>query len=680
MARTELAVRDGGQEATAKRSGTTTMDYVRPWLAAPALIPAGYLTHWLWGDLGVGTGLAAAAIAAAGGVVTYATHHLTNARTWYAHHIATGMTAGSAAWLTLATAFGPGRPLMDALLIGGATAAAIANVHLWARSQGTAEPKKALGVRVLPAFAEVAEKLKLRDVKARLTADTDMQQRHELTLENGETVEGMQNRVKELASAYGVAPGAIRVIEDQSRADRAELVITKKDVMGKLIPWPGLDPAHVGTSIADHPLHLGVYEDGEPFLDQITNRHSLVVGMAGAGKSVYGKVKLVQVGARCDTFTLAIDLAKGRQTLGPVGNAIGWPAYTKKAARAQLDAVKRAIKDRANYLADKGYAQWVPGCGLTFLHVLIEEAAEVVDFDEVVEIARVSRSVGIHLELSLQRATWGNLDTDTRANLGDGLCFGVRDHADATFVLPDYVTEAGCDPSRWRKSKPGAVYAAIEHVDLDRHTVAAKTFGPPDDDPAHENDVLKPAADSLPDQDAKLDPVTRAAFGAAYADYLATRGAGPAPAAATPAPAPAAAPVPAPQTADEGQEDDVADDDFEPIELTTPDDNPDVIGDLDAEIPPLEEGTDFALPVAGKKGTRASAEQARSALDSLLEEWGDGHEFTAYQLKEELAEMGVGRGKTWLYEQLRDLRDEGRLRHEDDGSWTVTDSRQLAGV
>ncbi|OOC56474.1 MULTISPECIES: FtsK/SpoIIIE domain-containing protein [Nocardiopsis] len=669
MARNELVVRGRDRDPeTSVRRGPAFLDYARPWIAAPALIPAGFLTHWMWGDLGLGTGLAAAAIAAAGGVVAYAAHRLTAARTWYAHHISTAMTGGAGAWLALATAFGPGRPLMDALLIGGSAAAAIANVHLWARHQGTGDARGKGTGRILPTFDEVAAKLHLKNVRAKLTSDTEMQQRHQITLDNGTTAEELQSRGKELASAYGVAPGAIRVIEDQGRADRAELVITKKDVMGKLIPWPGLNPAHVGTSIADHPLELGVYEDGETFTNQITNRHSLTVGMAGAGKSVYGKVKMVQVAARSDTFTLAIDLAKGRQTLGPVEGAIGWPAYTKKAARGQLDAVKRAIKARANHLADAGHAQWVPGCGLTFLYLLVEEAAEVVDFDEIVEIARVARSVGIHLELSLQRATWGNLDTDTRANLGDGLCFGVRDFADASFVLPDYVTDAGCDPSRWRKSRPGAVYAAIEHVDVDRHAVAAKTYGPPSTDPAEENRDLKAAADALPDQDAKLDAVTRTAFGAEYAGFLGNRT----------GTATAAAPVP---TMNETVDDEelIVDEDIEPVVLQTPDDDPEIKGDLDTEIPPLEEGEDFALPNR-KKGTKASAEEARAAVEGLMEEWGPGKEFGAFDLKTELAEMGVERKRSWIYGQLRRLEEEGRLRHEDSGAWTVLESREMAGV
>ncbi|MFC3997965.1 hypothetical protein ACFOVU_18670 [Nocardiopsis sediminis] len=675
MARNELVVRGrDGAEASVRR-GTTAMDYVRPWLAAPALIPAGYLTHWLWGDLGLGTGLAAAAIAAAGGVVTYATHRLTGARTWYAHHISTAMTGGAGAWLTLATMFGPGRPLMDALIIGGSAAAAIANVHLWARSQGTAETAPAKGVgRVLPTFEEIAAKLRIKHVRAKLTADTEMQQRHELTLENGETAESLQNRGKELASAYGVAPGAIRVIEDQSRADRAELVITKKDVMGKLIPWPGLNPAHVGTSITDYPLDLGVYEDGEPFLNQITNRHSLTVGMAGAGKSVYGKVKMVQVAARSDTFTLAIDLAKGRQTLGPIEHAIGWPAYTKKDARKQLNAIKRAIKDRANHLADHGYAQWVPGCGLTFLYLLVEEAAEVVDFDEIVEVARVARSVGIQLELSLQRATWGNLDTDTRANLGDGLCFGVRDHADATFVLPDYVTEAGCDPSRWRKSKPGALYAAIEHVDVDRHTVAIKTYGPPSTNPAEENRDLKAAADALRPQDEKLDPVTRKAFGADYAAFLEGSTA---PAAAAPATTATSSPVVRVADAEAQEQEETVTADFEPIILTTPDDDPDVSGSLDEEIPAVD-GEDFAL--APRKRSKESAEEARAAIDAMFQTWIDRgiQTFRAPEVGESLHDIGIDRKRAWVYRQLTRWEEEGLIRHEDDGSYTILASGLVA--
>src|SRR5699024_7506825 len=195
------------------------------------------------------------------------------------------------------------------------------------------------------------------------------------------------------------------------------------------------------------------------------------------------------------------------------------------------------------------------------------------------------------------------------------LCAGGRvavgDFAGRSSARPADVTEAGCDPSRWRKSRPGAAYAAIEHVDLDRHTVAVKMFGPPTDRPEDENNDLKPAADSLPDQDGKLDAVTRAAFGEEYAAAL--EGGGRARGVATAA-----------RDVDEVEEhddiEDQGDDDVEePIVFTTPDDDPEITADIETPIPELEE--DFALPTR-TKGTRASAAQARAAVDSLLEERG----------------------------------------------------------
>ena len=110
---------------------------------------------------------------------------------------------------------------------------------------------------------------------------------------------------------------------------------------------------------------------------------------------------------------------------------------------------------------------------------------------------------------------------------------------------------------------------------------------------------------------------------------------------------------------------------------TTPDDDPEITADIETPIPELEE--DFALPTR-TKGTRASAAQARAAVDSLLEEWGAGKEFAAYDLQTELREMGVERSRSWLYGQLRRLEEEGRLHHEDSGAWTVLETRELTSA
>jgi hypothetical protein len=687
----ELVVRGhDGREVAVKR-GPTLKDYLRPWAALPILAPAGFLAHWMWGDAGLGTGLAAAAIAAAGGAVTYVTHRLTDARTWYAHNIATATMGAGTAWLSAATAFGAGRPMLDILIIGGIALCSIADVHLWAAGQGTSEAAKAKEKtakgKILPPFSFAAAKLKLDNVTAKITSETEMQQRSELTLTDGTTAEDVQRYRKELASFYKVAPGGVRVIENPSDASKAELVIVKQDVMRKLIPWPGLDPKLVGASIADAPLKLGLYEDGEDFVDDLNNRHTLTVGMSGSGKSVYGKVKIVETAARSDTFVCSIDLVKGRQTLGPVENAIGWPVYTKADARALLEGLKRAVRARANHLAAQGLGQWVKGCGLTLLHVVIEEAARVVDFDEVVELLQEARSTGIHMELSLQRATWTNLDTDARANLGDGICLGVKDEADAGFVLPDYVIDAGCDPSKWRKSRPGAAYAAIERVEADRHTTAVKFFGPPSEKEEEENNDLKPAADSLPDQDSKLDPITREAFGAAYAKYLATRRgttAAAAPSVAAPAPQAFVAPAPAAEAAAVDHQEDTDVDEFEPIVLEGEDPDPDIEVTIDDKIELPDGAADFQLVPPAR--TKESAEEGRRRLAAQLQLWLDqgvnGDGFTAPELGRALADQqGLKRSRGWVLKELRRLEGEGRVWQDDDAKWHVkTADHELVGA
>ena len=670
------ATEDGRKVAV--KGGPHLIDYLRPWAAIPVLAPAGFLAHWMWGDAGLGTGLAAAAVAAAGGTVTWVTHRLTEARTWYAHNIAVATTGAGTAWLTAATVFGAGRPMLDVLIIGGIALCSIADVHLWAARQGTNEQLKAKEKadkgRILPSFDFAAAKLKLENVTARVTSETEMQQRSELTLTDGATAEDIQGRRKELASIFKVAPGGIRVIENPSRADKAELVIVKQDVMRQLQPWPGLDPAVVGASIADAPLKLGVYEDGEDFIDHLDNRHTLAVGMAGAGKSMYGKVKIVEAAARRDTFCCAIDLVKGKQTLGPIENAIGWTAYDKPQARAMLEGLKRAVRARADHLASQGLGQWTKGCGLTLIHVLVEEAASAVDFDEIVDLLREARSTGIHMELSLQRATWSNLDTDARANLGDGICFGVRDEADAAFVLPDYVIDAGCDPSVWRKTRPGAAYAAIEAVDTDRHTTAVKFYGPPSEKKEEENLLLAEAAASLPDQDTKLDPITRRAFGSAYAEHLtARRGTAAAPA-PTAVPMPAASPeaAPTPEPAVHTTADDHDQEEFEPIVLEGEDPDPDITADIDDPIEMPEGGVDFAL--APPPRTKESAEIGRQRLDAQLQLWLDQgvDGFSAPELGRALADaQGLKRSRGWVLKELRRLEETGRVWQDDDSKWHI---------
>ena len=651
-------------EVKRSRSGPGLGTYVRPWATTLGLIPAGWAAHAAWGDAGLTTGLAAAGITAAGACVTWLSWRLCRARTWYAALVAPATAGGITAWLATATITGPGRPWLDLLIVGGGALSGLVNVHTWQRGQSGGR-SGSVWDRPMPTWREVCQLLGLRDVRMRVVSRTDTQIRAEVVVPPGETIDALQGRRAELASAYDVAPGAVRVIPDPSRARRATLVITTQDVMGRLIPWPGLNPDEVGTSIADAPLTLGVYEDGELFRDEVNNRHTLVVGMSGAGKSVYGKIKMLSIAARSDTFVLCADLSKASQTIGPIRRAIGWAATTRGEIAAMLAALERAVTARADYLGERGLPGWTRDCGLTFLHVQLEEAADLVGVDELVKLLRTARSTGIHFEVSLQRATWSNLDTDTRAQLGDGVCFGVRDEADARFALPDYVLDAGATPHHWRKSRPGAAYAAVESAPPERHALAVKMYGPPSVEAADENSLLTAAAESLPDQDEKLDEVTRAAFGEAYADYLRRTRAETQPDDAV--------------AADEHQNEERTvttgnvDHDGEPAVIyQTPDPDPDLPNpslDDPIELPPG--GQDFALGPAPR--SRESAAEARARLDAQLNLWADqGHSrFRAPELLGALRSSGLQRSRSWLLGELKRLEAEGRLLHHDGGEYEL---------
>ncbi|GAA2013646.1 plasmid transfer protein TraB [Nocardiopsis rhodophaea] len=639
---------------------------LQPVLITGALIPAGWAAHAMWGDAGLASGFAAAGITAVGAVVTGYAHRLTRARSWYAHHMAVASTGAAWTWLAAMPLVDLSWGLFGIELLVGAGFASVSGIHAWAAGQGSREadaPK-------LPSWEEAAAKVGLTGTKMKVTSVTDHRVTGTVKLPAGRTADELTSKLRQLASAFGVGGNGVRAIEHTDDASQAEVTIVRRDLMRELVPWPGLDPQLVGASIADAPLELGVYEDGEPFTDTLNNRHSLTMGMAGSGKSVYGKCRILQAAARRDVFVVAIDIAKGLQTLGPIEGAIGWPLLrtganqdAKKQAHAVLAAIKRAVGARADHLGRLGLTQWAPGCGLVFLYVAIEEAAMLADFDEITELAQISRSVGIHLNLSLQRASWGNVDTDARANLGDGVCFGVRDSADAGFCLPDHVTDAGAAPERWQKSRPGAAYAAVESQDPERHPIPVKMYGPPTLDPADENALLAPAAVSLGDQDAKLDDVTRAAFGQAYADYLATRLTQDTPGLPEPTALDNAEPNPATTPAEDDMADELTDEEV----FSTPDPDPDLVCGIDDPIE-VSPGQDFQLPP--KKGTRESAEEVRARMEAQLLTWAEqGHtSFTAAQLG---AALNGARGRSWIYAELNRLEEADRVIHEDDGSWSI---------
>ena len=623
--------------------------YVMPWAATAGMFSAGWVAHLAWGDAGASTGLAAAGITAVGGAVTWVAHRLCRARTWYAAVMAPAVTGGATAWMAVATVAGVGRPWVDLLILGGGLLAGMSNVHTWQKGQST--PGRTVFDKPLPSWDEIAETVGLRGTRMRVKEENELRKVGVVQLRPGDTVEEIQGSLSAIASALRLPRRSVRAVEDPDDCSRAEVTIIKRDVLRDPIEWHALDEKEIGISLADAPLDLGMYEDGVPFTDDLFDHHTMTVGTSGSGKSTYAKLKAVRVAARSDAVVLAVDVAKGKQTLGPVEGAILWPAYTMKDTRALLGAIKRAITARADYLGSKGLGNWEKGCGLTFLHVLLEEAAQLVDIEEIVTLGQLARSAGIHLEASLQRATYTNIDTDARSNFNSRICLGLAPEEDASRVLPEQVIDAGAAPEQWADRKQGCAYAAVKSAPPERHATPVRFHNASNSD-------LEEAANALPEQDPKLDPITRKAFGAAYAEYLATR----------------------------TEKSEVPD---TPQSLTTPDDPGEQEDDVDqeddgedyveAEVDHIDIDSDvfddtqsgFDLPPC--PAPKLTPAECRERLAAQLAEWENQgrFEFRINDLIAALKRRGVDRSRTWGIGELGRLTEAGRIIHHDGGRFEI---------
>jgi hypothetical protein len=189
------------------------------------------------------------------------------------------------------------------------------------------------------------------------------------------------------------------------------------------------------------------------------------MGMPGTGKSKAWQVIYGTVLNRREVSVIFGDPAKAMQTGGPLAAGLEWFETTYDGCIEQMEAIKRAIPARTDYLTAKGLDHWVRGCGINFLIFHLEEAARFAEVDELIELVEAARSAGIAIVISLQRATNDRLKTSARFNLGGNMCFGVKMKRDATFGLSEYAIEAGATPHLWQDRYPGRHFLEVTGID-----------------------------------------------------------------------------------------------------------------------------------------------------------------------------------------------------------------------
>ncbi|MFF2123474.1 hypothetical protein ACFVXH_39720 [Kitasatospora sp. NPDC058184] len=395
------------------------------------------------------------------------------------------------------------------LALGVAQAAAN---NMWSKFGGKAGKEAKEGGKLARLESEIGlAKMEIHEAKSNGKGTVHVQ----MEAKDGATADEFARKVPAMASAMKLGAGRITHHVDDDDSSRISVRIQVADLLKGGFPWQG--PSAFGSSFGDLPIPLGRYEDGEDLLINIPGQlrdpgplkngnveHAIGMGVNGAGKTFANKIIVAEACTRTEVTVVVIDCSKFSQDFGPVQHGV-WPIEDESMARIFFKKLGPVIKARSAALAAKGLSVWKPGCGLNFIVIIGEEAADFADGEAYKKVLRTARAAGIWFESSLQRATHDNMDTDARANSPAGLCFGLRDGADAQYCLPDEAIDAGAWP-QWGNRKPGYCYVAGLGIPEDRWAITGRTFLAGNADLAAA--VTAGAAIRTP-----LDPVTAEAFG-----------------------------------------------------------------------------------------------------------------------------------------------------------------------
>jgi S-DNA-T family DNA segregation ATPase FtsK/SpoIIIE len=341
------------------------------------------------------------------------------------------------AWLSAATAYGPGhRPLPLLLLVATAAGGMPWWVHRRRRARVRVD-------RTIQAWPDLAEQIGLAGSRV-LSAVVDVWGwRARMTLRAGQTVADVITHVPAIESGLGTRPGAVRVEADPAHAGRFVMRVLAEDPHANAVPWPG--PA--ARSVAD-PLPLGVFEDATDVGVPMLRRHVLIGGIAGAGKSGVLNAVVGNLVACPDVVLWGIDL-KGGMELRPWAPCLARLATTPVEAAAMLRDAVRVLEARARAMGDTSSRLWIPTERTPALVIVVDEYAELAEqspdaVDHADSIARRGRAVAVTLLAATQRPTQQAMGKGAvRSQMDVRICLRVRERRDTDLILGQGMMAAG---------------------------------------------------------------------------------------------------------------------------------------------------------------------------------------------------------------------------------------------
>ncbi|WP_018553989.1 MULTISPECIES: plasmid transfer protein TraB [unclassified Streptomyces] len=661
-------MRNLGEHSTPARSSIgayllrRAQPHLPPWLGVAGVGVAGSGAHLLWADsVGAGVGLTLSAVALTG--ATWWAGRETSAQRRL--HSAITVAAGSA-WVSAAALAGPlAGGLPDAYLMGGVVLALSWNVRMALRTSEGAAPAESADKGLLAKVGLARAMIGRTEVEPnRVTAA--------LALEGGEqTTDDVAKALMRIASALDLPQSAVRFQPDPDSARRGDLVIVPKDMLTEPQPWEG--PSQPGASITD-PLVIGRYDDGAPLMvwlpgDPAAGRnaqHFLVAGGTGSGKGDTALNLQTEILSRRDVIMWLSD-PKAFQDFRPLLPAYDWAVEGGTGTEAMVEALQHVIPARTGWLGKHSYRQWTPqaaepqtdpahscrpdstacGCeGMPYLVAWMEEAANTLRAlgdDAFTGIAQEARSAGCSLIVSLQRPSYDQMSTSTRASLPSVIALGC-DPRDEGFSLPDTVIDAGAHPGAWGNRKPGYCYVVAGGIDPDRYASPARTQQFTQDAAP----VMEMLAQWTVRNGATADPVTagaaRAVVGNAYTGRR--------------------------TETDETEQTTVPDQD-DSIQTGTLLDPEDAAMDPEADLPAAQQGDD--APLFGQEtGRKPSPEEARELFAQALNEFEAAGQMVVGP-KDFMDWCDAnGYSRPWVSARLRDAAMEGRLQPTNQtGRWRI---------
>jgi hypothetical protein len=627
----------------------------RPWLALAGEVPASIGAHIVWSD----QPMVAVGMTVAAGALTLATWWAGKDTTPQRRAHATFSTAAATAYLTVAAFTNPvGSTQLTFLTLGGGTLAASWNVRKALRiNPDTSKDGAAVETGILTKSLGNA-KVMLRGTPKvepnKVTADYKIIDPGSLT--NAE----IGRRIDNIAAEVGTSPTAIRTVANPDNAAEGSFVFVPKDMLVEGAPYPG--PSSPGGCMTE-PIHLGIYEDGEPErfwypADEKAGRnatHYGVFGMNGSAKSTGTVYSLIEVLTRYNGIVWAGDPSKGMQTFGPLLPYLDWVEITQAGCEAMVDALPQVITARADELGRHGFKNWTPEAfeklGMPYMVVSLEETAKLFrDGVELEPLVEAARSAGISIEVSQQRPSSTSMPTDVREQLGGIRCYGVKESTTADMALPEDVREAGARPEAWENRKPGYHYLIAPGVPEDRYSMKLRHWDPIPDDAIRA--VLEQFYVATP-----AGATTANSGGEAYANRTRYT------------PGQSLTSINTPEAAMSDTDKQIADEELMERQVNREVDarigsdgeDTDVSHiDPDEEIPAITEGQVWTFAKAGDIQEDKTPEKAMAELLAMLEEYREeGLEEVGPRHFQPYGREGrIGRSRAWISQKLNELADE----------------------